>query len=204
MPPSCCCRPWPCGWATSTSNGASPFFDAPVVDARTFLDQARAIAGGDLAGGPDPYWQPPLYIYLLALVCWLLPDSYFVGIRLLQALLGAATCLLVYGLARRGLRRAAGRIAGCAAALCGTFLYFEGELLAVPLEVFLNLLLLQRLLRAMERNRGLDWGLAGLTAGLAALARPNVLLFAALFCAWHLWRRRPAAALAPSPAAPCW
>ena len=178
-------------------HGASPFFDAPVVDARTFIDQARAIAGGDLAGGPEPYWQPPLYIYLLALVCWLLPDSYFVGIRLLQALFGAVSCLLVYGLARRAFGEPAGRIAGCAAALCGTFLYFEGELLAVPLEVFLNLLLLQRLLRAMERDRGLDWGLAGLTAGLAALARPNVLLFAVLFCAWHLWRRRPAGALAP-------
>ena len=178
-------------------HGASPFFDAPVVDARTFLEQARAIAGGDLAGGPEPYWQPPLYIYLLALVCRLLPDSYFVGIRLLQALLGALSCLLVYGLARRAFGESAGRIAGCAAALCGTFLYFEGELLAVPLEVFLNLLLLQLLLRAMERNRGLDWGLAGLAAGLAALARPNVLLFAVLFCAWHLWRRRPAGALAP-------
>ena len=177
-------------------HSASPFFDAPVVDARTFLEQARAIAGGDLLGGPEPYWQPPLHIYLLASVCWLLPGSYFVGIRLLHALLGALSCLLVYGLARRAFGERAGWIAGSATALCGTFLYFEGELLAVPLEVFLNLLLLRLLLRAMERHRRHDWGLAGLTAGLAALARPNVLLFAVLFCAWHLWRRRPAGALA--------
>lgn len=177
-------------------HSASPFFDAPVVDARTFLEQARTIAGGDLLGGPEPFWQPPLYIYLLAFVCWLLPGSYFVGIRLLQVLLGALSCLLVYGLARRAFGEQVGRIAGCGAALCGTFLYFEGELLAVPVEVFLNLLLLQLLLRAMERNRRLDWALAGLTAGLAALTRPNVLLFAVLFCAWQLWRRRPVAALA--------
>ena len=178
-------------------HSASPFFDAPVVDARTFLDQAQAIAGGDLLGGPEPYWQPPLYIYLLAFVCWLLPGSYFVGIRLLHVLLGALSCLLVYGLARRAFGEAAGRIAGIAAALCGTFLYFEGELLAVPVEVFLNLLLLQLLLRAQDRNRGRDWGLAGVTAGLAALARPNILLFAALYCVWHLWRRRPGRALVP-------
>ncbi len=178
-------------------HSASPFFDAPVVDARTFLEQARAIAGGDLLGGPEPYWQPPLYIYLLAFVCWLLPGSYFVGIRLLHVLLGALSCLLVYGLARRAFGEPAGRIAGCAAAVCGTFLYFEGELLAVPVEVFLNLLLLHLLLRALDRNRGRDWGLAGVTAGLAALARPNILLFAALYCAWHLWRRRPVRALLP-------
>ena len=178
-------------------HSASPFFDAPVVDARTFLEQARSIAGGDLWGGHEPYWQPPLYIYLLASVCWLLPDSHHLGIRLAQALLGALSCLLVYGLARRAFGEPAGRIAGAVAALAGSFLYFEGELLAVPVEVFLNLLLLHRLLLAMDRNRGLDWGLAGLTAGLAALARPNVLLFMVLFCAWHLWRRRPVRALVP-------
>ncbi len=178
-------------------HGASPFFDAPVVDARTFLDQALAIAAGDLRGGAEPYWQAPLYIYLLAFVCWLMPGSYFVGIRLVHALLGALSCLLVYGLARRAFGEPAARIAGWAAALCGTFLYFEGELLAVPLEVFLDLLLLQLLLAAQDRGRSRDWGLAGVTAGLAALARPNILLFVALFCVWHLWRRRSAGALVP-------
>ena len=178
-------------------HGASPFFDAPVVDARTFLDQALAIAAGDLRGGAEPYWQAPLYIYLLAFVCWLMPGAYFVGIRLVHVLLGALSCLLVYGLARRAFGEPAARIAGCAAALCGTFLYFEGELLAVPLEVFLDLLLLQLLVAAQDRGRNRDWGLAGVTAGLAALARPNILLFVALFCAWHLWRGRGAGALAP-------
>ena len=178
-------------------HGTSPFFDGPVVDARTFLDQAQAIAGGDLRGGPEPFWQAPLYIYLLAFVCWLMPGSYFVGIRLVHALLGALSCLLVYGLARRAFGEPAARIAGCGAALCGTFLYFEGELLAVPLEVFLDLLLLQLILAAQARGRRRDWGLAGVTAGLAALARPNILLFVALFCAWHLWRRRSVRDLAP-------
>ena len=176
---------------------ASPFFDGPVVDARTFLDQAQAIAGGDLLGGPEPFWQAPLYIYLLAFVCWLMPGSFFVGIRLVHVLLGALSCLLVYGLARRAFGEPAARIAGCGVALCGTFLYFEGELLAVPLEVFLDLLLLRLIVAAQARGRRRDWGLAGVTAGLAALARPNILLFVALFCAWHLWRRRSVRDLAP-------
>ncbi len=28
---------------------------------------ARRIAGGQLLGGPEPFWQPPLYPYFLAL-----------------------------------------------------------------------------------------------------------------------------------------
>lgn len=172
---------------------ASPFFDAPIVDAQTFLNQAQALISGPLWGGDEPYWQPPLYIYLLAFVCWLLPASYFVGIRLMHTGLGVLSCLLVYALARRAFGEQVGRIAGVMAALCGSLLYFEGELLAVPVEVLLNLLLLYSLLRAWRQNRGRDWMLAGLVAGLAALTRPNILLFIAAFCAWALWHRRPSA-----------
>ena len=172
---------------------ASPFFDAPIVDAQTFLNQALPLASGPFWGGDEPYWQPPLYIYLLAFVCWLLPASYFVGIRFVHAGLGVFSCLLVYALARHAFGEQVGRIAGVMAALCGSLLYFEGELLAVPVEVFLNLLLLYGLLLAWRRDRGRDWVLAGLIAGLAALTRPNILLFIAAFCAWALWNRRTSA-----------
>ncbi len=172
---------------------ASPFFDAPIVDAQTFLNQALPLASGPFWGGDESYWQPPLYIYLLAFVCWLLPASYFVGIRLVHVGLGVLSCLLVYALVRHAFGEQIGRIAGVMAALCGSLLYFEGELLAVPVEVFLNLLLLYGLLLARRRDRGRDWVLAGLIAGLAALTRPTILLFIAAFCAWALWHRRTSA-----------
>ena len=170
---------------------ASPFFDAPIVDAQTFLKQA--LASGPFWGGDEPYWQPPLYIYLLTFVCWLLPASYFVGIRLVHVGLGILSCLLVYALARHAFGEQVGRIAGVIAAMCGSLLYFEGELLAVPVEVFLNLLLLYSLLLAWRRDCGRDWVLAGFIAGLAALTRPTILLFIAAFCAWTLWHRRTSA-----------
>ena len=170
---------------------ASPFFDAPIVDAQTFLKQA--LASDPFWGGDEPYWQPPLYIYLLTFVCWLLPTSYFIGIRLVHASLGVLSCLLVYALARHAFGEQVGRIAGVMAALCGSLLYFEGELLAVSVEVFLNLLLLYGLLLAWRRDRGRDWVLAGFIAGLAALTRPTILLFIAIFCVWALWHRRTSA-----------
>ena len=169
----------------------NPFFDAPVVDAQTFLVQAQSIADGELWGGPDPFWQPPFYTYFLAFFCWLFPASYFIAIRLVHAVFGALSCLLVYVLARRAFGERVGRIAGAISALCGSFIYFEGELLAVPVEIFLNLLLLNRLVAAFDRrNSDRHWLVAGLIAGLAALTRPNVLLFTAAYCAWLYWCRR--------------
>ena len=167
-------------------SSANPFFDAPIVDAQTFLRQAHSIAAGDLWGGNEPFWQPPLYIYLLAFVCWLFPGDYFVAIRLLQAVLGTLSCGLLYTLAARCFDEKTARVATVAAALCGTSIFFEGELLAVALEVFLNLLLLQRLTVAVEKATYAPWIGAGLIAGIAALTRPNVLLFVAAFALWSI------------------
>ena len=47
----------------------SPFFDSPIVDANSFLRQALFIAEGNWLGKEEPFWQPPLYIYFLSLIC---------------------------------------------------------------------------------------------------------------------------------------
>ncbi|MBI2506338.1 MAG: tetratricopeptide repeat protein [Candidatus Latescibacteria bacterium] len=170
----------------------SPFYDAPVVDAKVFLEQARQIAAGQFWGRPEPFWQPPLYTYFLAGICWLFPASYFTAIRLAQMLLGSGSCLLTYLVARRVLPPGPARLAGILAAAYSMFFYYEGELLAVPLEVFLDLLLLHRLQEALQSGRGRDWAAAGALAGLAALARPNILLFVGALLLWWGWCARRA------------
>ena len=169
----------------------SPFFDAPVVDAKTFLEQALAIAGGELWGGSEPFWQPPGYIYFLASLCWLFPDSYFVSVRVAQAIIGSLSCLLVVRLADRafGSRRLALGTGAAAAAYAG-LVQFEAELLAVGLEVFLYLLLLDRILHALTARDDRSWLVTGLVGGLAAISRPNILLFLALLVPW-VARLRP-------------
>lgn len=181
-------------------NRSNPFFDAPVVDAQAFLEQARQIAAGNYGSGSEPFWQPPFYPYFLALFCWLFPEHYFVAIRLVQSLLGTASCILVYLVARPLARPAAARIAAGSAAAYSVFIYFEGELLAVPLEIFLDLLLLHRLLSAVQGQRRRDWVASGAIGGLASLTRPNILLFIGTFLLWVSWRdrRRPTLSQRPS------
>ena len=167
----------------------SPFFISPIVDAKTFIEKAQLIAGGELWGGAEPYWQPPLYIYLLSFIIWLLPSTYWVGIRLLQSVLGAFSCVLIYALARRIFGERVGRIAGGMAAICGSFLYFEGELLSTTVEITLNLLLLYQICSALDTRQRSKWIIAGILSGLSALTRPNILLFIGVFCSWLGWRQ---------------
>ena len=173
----------------------SPFFDAPVVDALTYLEQARLIAAGDLLGGDGAFWQPPMFPYFLAPFLWLFGDGVFVAVRVAHALLGAFSCLLLYRLALRALPSpTAAAAAASAMALWGPLVYFEGELLSVALEVFLYLLLLVLLVGAREGTGIARWGAAGFVGGLAAVTRPNIILFLLLAaCALPWLRPRPAA-----------
>jgi len=93
---------------------ANPFFDAPIVDAKDFFEQAQRIAAGDWLSGSQPFWQPPLYPYFLSLWCALFPSCPFVAIRVVQALVGTLSVLLVYDLARRAFGRQTARLAAVA------------------------------------------------------------------------------------------
>ena len=158
-------------------SGANPFFDAPVVDAQTYLEQARRIADGDLLGGDRAFWQPPMFPYFLAAFAWLFGDGLFVAVRVAHAVLGAISCLFLHRLALRVLAPTPAAVVAVAMALYGPLVYFEGELLSVALEVFLYLLLLVTLANARERPEPWWWLAAGAVGGLAALTRPNILLF---------------------------
>jgi len=172
---------------------SSPFFSVPVIDAEVYDSMARRIAAGQLAGGTTAFWQAPLYPYLLAGLYRL--GSGALGVRLVQALLGTATAVLITLLAQRQIGPRAGLLAGLAAAVYGPFLVFEGRLLAPALILALNVAGLV----VLERSRhdpGLGRrALAGFLFGLATLARPDA-FFVALVLGGGLliaeWRHGPA------------
>lgn len=159
----------------------SPFFYSPIVDANSFLKQALFIAEGNWLGHPEPFWQPPLYIYFLALVCWCFPDDYFVMIRLAQIVLGLSSISLLFLITRHHFDKKTAKYALVIYSTCGSILYFELELLAVPLEIFLNLLLLYTIIRAIRIDSNISWLIVGLVSGFSLLTRPNILLFLVAF-----------------------
>ena len=161
----------------------NPFFSAPVVDAHSYSVQARQLAEGAWVG-TKPFWQPPLYPYMLAAIYAVSGDLFWTP-RFIQFLLGAASCALVFGLGRQVFGTRVGLLAGGMACLYGPSIYFEGELLPTALAVFLNLLLIFILLRP---GRGWKQALAaGLVQGLAILAVPNAAVLAFCACLWY-WK----------------
>jgi len=171
-----------------------PLFDVPVVDAKIYVDDALFLSGKSWAGRPAPFWQPPLYPYILALLFSAFGENYYLP-RLLQTLLGAAICVLTYRLGSRLFSSTIGLGAGLAAAVYGPLIYFGGELLPPILALFLDLLLLCFLLSLPQRRAG--WALlSGLLLGLSALAVANVLLFLPVLLGW-LWHTQRSARISP-------
>lgn len=166
--------------------GDSLFFEVPLVDAKTYVDGAHELPGTSWLGPPEPFWQPPLYPYLLAFVFSVFGEGQLLPPRLLQALLGACVCGLVYLVGRRVFPHSVALGAGVAAALYGPLIYFGGELLPTLLGLSLNLLMVHRLMLAPSHARG-PYLLVGTLLGLSSLAVANVLLFLPFLLIW-LWR----------------
>ncbi|MEE2939897.1 MAG: tetratricopeptide repeat protein, partial [Planctomycetota bacterium] len=131
-------------------------------------------AGDEFQDGP--FFRAPLYPMSLAALTWL-PGDGTLGPRLAQALLGGLSALLTFRIGERVHGRGAGLIAALLVATSWALIAFDAELLIPTLFVPLTLLAL---------DRSLAWGfdarpgpalVAGLAFGLAAIARPNVLLF---------------------------
>ena len=169
----------------------SPFYDFPLVDAKTYVQAATAMALGHWSGDGQPFWQPPLYPHFLGvLFAFFEPD--FTLPRLVQAALGATICLLIYWLGRQVF---SAKVAWCSAGLAvfyGPFIFFEGELLPPVVAILLNLSALLALLWAIEGQlRRLL--LPGLLLGLSALCVANILLFVPVAAGWifHTCRDLP-------------
>ena len=172
-----------------------PDFAHPALDPQFHDYWARAMVSGDWTppeGMPDPmirstpYGRAPGYPYFLALVYWLSGSSYLVA-RVVQMALGLMNCVLMWVLGRALFGRAVGLIAAGFMAVYWVFVYFEGELNGLVIEVLLVLAFMNLLGLWIGKPGLLRAALAGLVLGLFILFRPNALLFCPVLVAWMGW-----------------
>ena len=159
-----------------------PFYDQPSVDSLVYVEWARRIAGGDWLGS-EAFFLSPLYGYLLGALYWLAGPS-FLWPLVLNALFGAATCTVVYTLACRLFDFRAALIAAALACFYRMEIFYEGAPLVETLQTLLCALWVWTAVRALNSPTVTRFALAGAALGVSALARQNVLLFAAPFAAW--------------------
>jgi 4-amino-4-deoxy-L-arabinose transferase-like glycosyltransferase len=173
----------------------APDFDRPQFESQYHDYWARALNTGDWTppdGVTDPdiphrvFFRPPGYPYFLALIYRIGSDGY-VWPRLIQMLLGLASCLLVFELARRCFGPGSALVAAFLQGSYWIFIYFEGEFMAPPLLNFLVLLTLVLVSRwTVEMTVG-GAVAAGVGAGVSALVRPNMLALIPIFLLWGAW-----------------
>jgi tetratricopeptide (TPR) repeat protein len=167
----------------------APTFSHPIID-EAYLDRwARAIAAG-LTFESGPYFRAPLYAGFLGVIYKVFGSGY-VWPRIVQAILGAGSCGLVFLIGREAFGRAVAVVAGVVAATYWTLIFFDGELVAASLSVFLGLVLIWLLVRAGPRPNWVVFGLAGVVLGLAGITRPDILLFGPAIVVWlgvRFWR----------------
>jgi 4-amino-4-deoxy-L-arabinose transferase-like glycosyltransferase len=166
-------------WGQARNN---PLFEHPMVDAMFHQRWAEQIASGE-GMGATPFFRAPFYYYMLGVLYKVFGCHVVVG-RLTGCLIGAATCYVIarLGEALGGFR--VGVLAGFIAAIYWPFIYFDGELLTVGLEVFLGTTMLLLLVRAAARQSRLLCLIAGIVWGLAAITRPTVLTFGLGIAVW--------------------
>lgn len=164
-----------------------PWFAQPAFDGALYVDWARTLAAaGEGSGGA--FYLAPLYPWVLSWWIRLAGESFGLLYGMQQAL-GLATAALIAVAGRRRLGESGALAAAALYLLYWPLQYFASRPLGESLAIFLLFAALAAAWR--EDRRGA--ALAGLLVGLAALARPNLLLVAVFWivgeAAARRWRR---------------
>ena len=135
--------------------------------------------------GPYAFYQDPLYAYALAAI-YAVAGARPEPVVLWQGLLGLGIVAFVFTIGCAQWDRTVGLIAGIIAALYAPLIFYETTLLRGALQAFLALAAVTCTTLAMQRSRRRWWALAGIAAGLAALAHATNLLLAAALALYPL------------------
>lgn len=166
---------------------ANPFF-IPLeqsLDPYIYDRWASEIAGGDWLGH-GAFAGMPFYAYFLGLIYKVIGHKVAAAI-IVQMLIGTASIVLLYKIGKKVFNKNVGVIAAAIATFYSMFMFYEGFLVSVSLEVFLFLFLIFLLLRIAERPSFIGWVFIGVVLSCAILTRASVLLFLGFLVFWIIF-----------------
>jgi len=164
---------------------SSVLFEVPIFDEAFYHEQAQRIAAGNWQGR-DAFFMGPLYSYFLSLFYLVFQGSKFL-VLVAQSAVGSLTCVLAYLIGRRLFTEKIGLLAGVASGLYGILIFYDGVLLMEALVLFLNMLCLLLVVKAVAVRRHTLFLAAGIALGLSALGRASVLIFSLGVIVWVYW-----------------
>jgi tetratricopeptide (TPR) repeat protein len=185
---------WP-GWLTGLFVGAfalrliailqlrgTPVFDVLMGDGRQYDTWAQQIAGGQWMG-TDVFYQTPLYPYALA-VLYKIAGHHLLLVRLAEAVLGAASCVLLAVAGSRFFDRRAGLAAGGLLAVYAPAIFFDVVIQKSSFDLFLMTLTLALLGEFLARPHWKWLAAAGVAIGAFMINRENARVFYPIVAGW--------------------
>lgn len=177
---------------------STPFFDVLLGDANGYDQWAQRLAAGDWVGS-EVFYQAPLYPYFLGVLYAIFGHDLLI-VRIVQAVIGSASCVFVGLAGSRLFSKPVGLAAGLGLALWAPAIFFDSLLQKSVLDMFfmcVSLWLIARLIGPPQGGPSEDvtvgsgfsrTDLIGLGASMAALSltRENGLLLIAVIAVW-LW-----------------
>jgi 4-amino-4-deoxy-L-arabinose transferase-like glycosyltransferase len=157
---------------------------APYPDWLEYVKLAESIVknGSFSIDGVSNTYRAPIYPAFLAAIYYFSPDHLYRIATIIQSLLSATTCVLIFLLVnnRWGIR--IGLFAGIVAAIAPDLILYCAYLLTETLYIFLMTLLLYLLIKYTDKS----WGavFSGILLGTSALIRPLALIFLPFIIYW--------------------
>jgi len=167
----------------------NPFFENPITDSLWHDQWGWQIAMGNDYLGNIAFFRAPFYPYFLALIYFLFGHNYFIP-RLIQIIIASLSCLLIFLIGKYYFNKKVGFAAAAIAVLYGPFIYYDCELLITTLFTFLTLLTVYLIIIAINKKKWW-WFFPGISLGLAAIARPTILILVpGVIILWLLHREK--------------
>jgi len=113
-----------------------PLFSNLIADSFVYDQWARRIANGDLLGD-GVFYQAPLYPYFLGLLHHVVGDNLW-NIRVIQIVLGAVSCGLLYMAGRLFFSPPIGIASGLILSLYAPAIFYDGLIQKSILDLFLS------------------------------------------------------------------
>jgi len=164
------------------------FFDLRMGDGFVYHEWARRIAAGDWLGD-GVFYQAPLYPYSLAIIYRLLGEG-LMTVRVVQALMGTASCVLLAHAGGALFGRRGALTAGAGMAIYAPAIFLDSLVQKSALATLLATALIALICARSGRNPGSRWWAIGALLGLLALTRENALVFAGVALLWALFGER--------------
>jgi tetratricopeptide (TPR) repeat protein len=168
-------------------------FSILLGDAESYDTWAREILQKGWIG-ERTFYQAPFYPYFLALI-YSIGTRDLMLIRLVQAVLGSASCVLLAGAGARFFNRKCGYVAGLLLALYAPALFFDLLIQKAVLGMFFMCALLYLMGKTGEqRNREerqfSSWLLMGVVLACMGLTRENALILIPVVVVWMIFSFR--------------